>query len=202
MLKKIIIFGIIVPFFLGLTAIWISTDSIRKSTLSAEKGNASAQNKLGDSYSKIANLGILKGIYQEKALTWYEKSAAQNNPLAQASLGEHYYNGIAVPKNIVTALDLYKKAALQGHTSTALKLAKIYHDGGQNIVKDYKEALKWYKLASTQTGDAENEKRMGDIYIEGGHGIVANYELAAKSYWNAAQKEASRCSGCFSKALC
>ncbi|KAF9980279.1 hypothetical protein BGZ65_005317, partial [Modicella reniformis] len=36
---------------------------------------------------------------REKAVFWYEKSAAQNNPWAQCNLGFFYANEIGVPQN-------------------------------------------------------------------------------------------------------
>lgn len=57
---------------------------------------------------------------------------------------------------------------------------------GENIARDYDEALKWYRKAASQ-GDMESAAELGDMYYEGDE-IPQNYKLAEKWYLQAAEQ--------------
>lgn len=79
--------------------------------LGAEAGISDAQRDLGGLY--------LKGIGTEadaaKAVSWYEKSAADSNLAAMAILGMLYVNGQGVPENLPLGMAYFHIAAERGY---------------------------------------------------------------------------------------
>ena len=76
----------------------------------AEKGDASAQFNLGNSYYN--GEGVTKDYVE--AVKWYRKAAEQNNASAQFNLGNSYYNGEGVPKDYVEGYMWFLLAGAQG----------------------------------------------------------------------------------------
>lgn len=70
----------------------------------AKKGDADAQNKVGEIYER----GLGDEPNYEVAKFWYEKAAAQGNSDAQLSLGTLYELGLGVPKDKLQALNYYR----------------------------------------------------------------------------------------------
>ena len=77
----------------------------------AEKGDPTAQNKLGDMYAE--GQGVEKDVVE--AVRWYRKAAEQGFSKAQNNLGIMYSNGDGVAKNEVEAAKWCRKAADQGY---------------------------------------------------------------------------------------
>lgn len=73
----------------------------------AEKGDVSAQGKLGIMYYQG------KGVPQDnaEAAKWTQKAAEQGNMYAESLLGIMYVNGEGVPQNNLEAAKWYQKAA-------------------------------------------------------------------------------------------
>ncbi len=83
---------------------------------SAEKGNAIAQDKLGNMYSK----GIRVPVDFKQAVTWWGKAAEQGVASSQANLAFMYYRGDGVQKNNVLAYAwLSIAAAAKGQNNDA-----------------------------------------------------------------------------------
>jgi uncharacterized protein len=57
---------------------------------------------------------------------------------------------------------------------------------GHGVAQDYKEAMKWYRLAADQ-GFAKAQFNLGDIYDQG-HGVAQDYKEAVKWYQLAAEQ--------------
>jgi len=55
------------------------------------------------------------------------------------------------------------------------------NDEGLGVTRDYKAAVKWYKLAAEQ-GDADAQYNLGVMYSSG-KGVIQNYTLA-HMWWN------------------
>ena len=68
----------------------------------------------------------------------------QNDPLGQYELGNLYYDGLGLKKDIEKALDWYNKAADNNCSDALYKLGEIYEQG-KNVKKNIKMALKYYK---------------------------------------------------------
>ena len=97
-----------------------------------------------------------------KARAWLEKAAASNDPYALYALGramdESQDAALADP---VRAADLYKRAALQGHTFAALRYGLALAEGN-GVRKDLIAAQPWL-LYAEKYGVPEASLAMGDL---------------------------------------
>lgn len=114
--------------------------------MTANKGDAVAQNYLGHTYYSMQN-------YSE-AIKWYRLSAKQGNAEAQGSLGNMYHSGLGVAKNYDEAKKWYQMAAQQGNAYSQNGLGVLCHD-----IQNYIEAEKWYQMAAQQ-GNTEAIKNL------------------------------------------
>ncbi|TYQ27936.1 tetratricopeptide repeat protein [Pseudanabaena sp. UWO310] len=120
----------------------------------AEEGNAEAQSVIGCIYE----LGLGKDIDMNKAIYWYEKSAAQDHIIALNNLANifmYLYREGLIDTN--KAVNLYRKAAELGMAPSQYMIGKIYLEGIGLDVNET-EAVKWLKLASAN--DFEPAKTM------------------------------------------
>ena len=62
---------------------------------------------------------------QVAAARWFRRAAEQGLALAQMSLGNRYYRGEGVAKDIVKAIQWLSRAAAQGQSSAKVTLARI-----------------------------------------------------------------------------
>src|SRR5690554_660305 len=81
-------------------------------TIKAKKGDATAQNCLGDHYYH----GRKVERSYKRAVKWIRKAAKQGDATGQFNLGVCYYNGQGVERSYKTAVKWYRKAAKQGDT--------------------------------------------------------------------------------------
>ena len=141
----------------------------------AKQGYEVAQFNLGKCY-----LGGIGGVAvnPKKAIMWYQKSAKQEYPSAQAALFQYYYlNGELLKKGgaerIITCA---RKAAEGGIAEAQFNLGSFYRRG-EIVEKDYKEAKKWYEKAAAQNF-AEAQHSLGHLYLEGLGVEIDNNEAA------------------------
>jgi len=140
-----------------------SKASFEKLKMDAEKGNASAQIKLGVYYSKETYYGGVKDEPIE-AFRWFLKAAEQGDPDGQLKVGSSYLDGYGVPKNEVEAIKWCRKAAEQDYTVAQCVLGSIYRREG--VTKNEVEALKWYRKAAEQ-GSTWGQWTLGGCYLDG-----------------------------------
>lgn len=97
-----------------------------------------------------------------RARAWLEKAAASNDPYALYALGRamEESNGAALA-DPVRAADLYKRAALQGHTFAALRYGLALAEGN-GVRKDLVAAQPWL-LYAEKYGVPEASLAMGDL---------------------------------------
>ncbi|MDD2894627.1 MAG: tetratricopeptide repeat protein [Aliarcobacter sp.] len=88
---------------------------------SASKGNAKAQNELGNMFAT----GSAPVQSDNEALKWFEKSANQGYAEAQYNLGTMYQNAIGVDQDFKKAVKYYKLAAAQGHAEAKNNLEAL-----------------------------------------------------------------------------
>ncbi len=120
------------------------------------------------------NIGLLYKIYKddmEKALLWYNRSAAQNYVLAQTNLGSCYKE----IGDCDRARVWYLLAANNGCPMAQCSLGKNYQNGN-GVVVDYKEAYKWYLMSANQ-GYVIAQSNLGYLYLYG-LGVEKDYEQA------------------------
>ena len=127
----------------------------------AEKGDASAQAKLGVIYSD--GDGVAKD--DKEAAKWYRKAAEQGDAAAQFLLGAAYSDGKGVPKDDQKALTWYLKAANQGKTQAQFLLGAMYSEG-EGVPKNNQEAVKWFRKVALK-GNVTAQFFLGIKYFKG-----------------------------------
>lgn len=108
----------------------------------AVEGNMTAIEKLADYYNYIEN-------DQEKAISWYKKSAEHGNTSSQEMLAILYLGR----NDKENAFQWYRKLAENGNTDSQIHLAELYLDK-----KDMESALYWYKKAASKGNIIAEEK--------------------------------------------
>lgn len=106
-----------------------SLDATRKL---AEKGDAKAQNALGEMYRN--GKGVPKDPAQ--AVVWIRKAAEQGNRDAENSLSSMYFTGEGITKDVDQALVWLEKAAAQGDADAQNNMGLILASKGE-LTKAY-----------------------------------------------------------------
>lgn len=146
----------------------------------ADAGHAQAQAVLA---------GILDySEFDEEALAYYRKSAAQGNVDGQFGLATMLTTGEGGSKDPVEARRLLTLAAEQGHKQAVNVLAQAYISGQLEITEEQRqspEALHWIKL-SADANYLPAMKALIDAHRTGGYGMpvdtAAANELQTKYY--------------------
>jgi hypothetical protein len=144
----------------------------------ATKGNSFAQAELGFYYTKKKNFS--SGLYGNR------KAAANNNYVAENSLGNYYYWGSGVNKDYSKSLYWFKKSAIQGFANAESNLGSFYLRGLGVINQNYTQAIYWIKKSAMQ-GFYYGEYSLGFIYLHG-KGVPIEYNHARYWFEKAAQK--------------
>lgn len=112
----------------------------------SSKGNAIAQNMLGDMYfNKI--MGV--GLYKEIAYEFYDLAASKGNPNAILNKAHMLVCGYGVKKDIPLAIKLTNDIAEKYKISYLfLEIADLYIYGEEGVKQSYEEALVWLKKAA------------------------------------------------------
>jgi TPR repeat protein len=100
-----------------------------------------------------------------KAMPPIKVLAAHGSKMAQFTLGEAYYRGWGVEKDLEMAVEWYRKSANQGHAGAQAALGVSYLNG-EGVQQDFSEALRWLKQAAHQ-GEAIGEHVLGKMYSFG-----------------------------------
>lgn len=107
----------------------------------------------------ICNKAYLLYIYSKNqedykvAFETFKRAADAGHMRAQNYVGDCYYNGHGVAKNFKTALDWYKKSAIQGFHWGQYNLARCCEEVGV-----LKEAYDLFLLAAKQGNERAKEK--------------------------------------------
>ncbi|HEX9024664.1 MAG TPA: tetratricopeptide repeat protein, partial [Geobacteraceae bacterium] len=129
-------------------------ETFRDTRARAEKGDSKAQLELGLMY----RTGTGTNHNDDKAISWFLKSAQQGNPRAQFHLA-HLLSGRNMNDE---AVGWYRKAAEQGQIDAQFSLGVMYFNGS-GVKRDYAEAARWYRKAAEQ-GHVEAQNMLGHIY--------------------------------------
>ena len=163
-------------FFYGFGVPHDEDEGFRWFVLSAEQGNAKAQNYVGYCYEMLFSNHL-------EAVKWYAKAAEQGDADGQLNLGNCYYFGIGVKKNYLEAVKWLIKSAEQGNAIAQYNLSLCY-ERGEGVVQNYLEAVKWFLKAAEQ-GDSDAQFNLGLCY-EKGKGVILDYVVAKDWYLKAA----------------
>lgn len=92
--------------------------------------------------------GLGTRVDKAKAAGYLSQAAENNIPNAMILLGDLYYQGDGVEKDMGKAVELYKTAALTGTYVAYWNIGIIYSKGGYGVDKDFYTAAHWLGLAS------------------------------------------------------
>jgi len=93
------------------------------------------------------------------------QNAGEADATAQNNLGNKYWNGIGVPKDLAKAVELYQKSANQGNADAQSNLGFAYANG-MGVPKDFAKAVELYQKAADQ-GNALGQNNLGIAYANG-----------------------------------
>jgi hypothetical protein len=147
----------------------------------AKAGDAEAQYWIGRFYY----FGDGFGQDFEQAFKWFEKSAAQENPLGQEFLGRCYQDGDGVKKDPAEGARWLRKSADQGWSGAQGILAMAY-ESGTGVKKDPGKAEHWFRMAAqsilkeAEEGNALSQSRLGYFYETGKGGIKKDLKEAIR----------------------
>ena len=112
-----------------------------------------------------AQFNVGRYIYQDKILyepksdciKWLELAANQNMEVAMEYLGDAYFNGYYVEKNLETGFDWYMKSAVYNNVGAVLKIAELY-EKGIFVEQSYQKAFEYYSRANAVDNYEGNAK--------------------------------------------
>ncbi len=97
----------------------------------------------------------------------------------QFTIGSFFQSGNSITQDKKKAIQLYRLAAAQGHTTAQLNLGLMYSNG-DGVVQDKAEAVRLYRLAADQ-GYAIAQFNLGRMYYKG-EGVTQDKAEALKWY--------------------
>lgn len=99
--------------------------------LSADQGNAEAQNEIGFFYEIGCEEDDFCPYKQDhaEALRWYHLSADQNESFAQYNIGKIYFKGLGVPTDYDTAYEWFMVSAENDYYCAQLKVGQMLING-------------------------------------------------------------------------
>ncbi len=104
-----------------------------------------------------------------------KQQAAQGNAVAQARLGDMYFDGRGAPQDYAEAARWWRMAAERGYATAQNNLAYLYAHG-QGVPRNEAEAAKWCRMAANQ-GHATAQINLGVMYLAG-KGVQKDYTRA------------------------
>ncbi|KAJ1450512.1 hypothetical protein M885DRAFT_621580 [Pelagophyceae sp. CCMP2097] len=116
-------------------------------------------------------------------LRWLQKHVDKGNAEAQFVLGDAYSSGATgLKQSFKRAVQLYERAAAQGHAPAQNKLGQSY-TAGLGVQIDYKTAALWSRRAAEQ-GYPTGQYNLGQMFYHG-KGVAQSYDEAAR-WWRLA----------------
>ena len=109
----------------------------------------------------------------------------QGNAEAQYILAYCYCHGEGVDRDLVLAVEWYRKSGDQGNADAQFSLGNRYCNG-EGVDRDLVLAVKWYLKAADQ-GDIEAQMKMGHFYLSG-TGVLPNTVEAIRWFSRAAHE--------------
>ena len=142
---------------------------------SAQLGFGPAQLALGEALL-FGNIGLDRN--EEQAWYWLNRALEHGLPLAKYYVGQIYYQGRVVPKDIQKAFQFALQAAEEGEP-VAYRTVGFSYWNGDGIARNEREAIKWLKRAA-ESGDIDAIAKLAVTYMYGGDSIEADRSVAIK----------------------
>lgn len=130
--------------------------------------------------------GKFKGTDPEQGLIWLKKAADKNYLFAANKLGDLYYEGKVVEKNLAVALEWYEKGGKDRNRDSFLRMGEIYFNG-EGVEQSYEKAVTYFEKSVALCNPA-GMKRLGDCYFNG-FGVEKNLDKALELYKRAAKND-------------
>ena len=86
----------------------------------------------------------------EKAYEYYSKAAEKGYVHSIFNLAVYYEEGTHVEKDIIKAVELYRKAADMGHTLSEEALGNLLYEGAEGIPTNEEEGKRYWRLAAAK----------------------------------------------------
>ncbi len=140
-----------------------------------------------EDYEKVRDRGheFLKQTAQIPWAAAMHALAEDGNAKAQYDLGNAYYFGNGVEKDINKSTIWLRRAADQGYPAAQSELGVSY-ERGESVEKDLKEAIRLYRLAADQ-GYPAAQYNLGNIHYFG-RGVETDFKESAIWYKKAAEQ--------------
>jgi hypothetical protein len=97
---------------------------------------------------------------------WFKEAAVLGHAKAQKKLGDLYFDGWGVKKDLSLAFKWYTKATIQGLATAQHSLGRMYGNG-LGVIQDEVEALKWLYLSSAQGEGASDRDKQANKMTPG-----------------------------------
>jgi len=89
-------------------------------------------------------------IDHAKAYEYYSKAAGKGYVPSIFNMAVYHEEGIHVEKNIIRAVELYRKAADMGHTLSEESLGNYLYSGAEGVPIDKEQAIKYWRSAASK----------------------------------------------------
>ena len=128
---------------------------------------------------------MLEDAVEENSLEGIENAVGRikslgDNGYAKAylELGNYYYRGNFLPKDLEKAFEFTEVAAERGHIEAQSKLGAFYAQGS-GVEKDFDKAIYWSMRAAEQ-GNSESQNNLGGFY---GEGLGVEKDMVKSTHW-------------------
>ena len=133
----------------------LSPERLREIRTKADAGSAREQFLLGLAY-EYGLSGVERDVAE--ALRWHTRVAEQGIGMAEAWVGDFYYDGLGMPRDFERALYWYRRGS-DHNFGLATRFIGDFQLYGQAMPRNQKEAAIWYAKAAAQ-GDAAGKARL------------------------------------------
>jgi TPR repeat protein len=148
----------------------------------AEAGSVRAMTVMAD----FAERGVAQDADPRTAVFWYQRAAAEKDPLGYLGMAQLYDRGAAgLPKDEGRATILILEAARLGEP-LAMNEMGVRYQAGRGVARDNVAAVGWFSMAA-QHDLAAAHVNLGNCY-ETGNGCLRDYDRAGSSYAAAAKQ--------------
>lgn len=154
----------------------------------AQYGNGYAQNYMGEKCttgSNMANTYINHSTHTQ-AVKWFNLAAVQNVPEAEYNLAMCYTYGDGVRQNREKALELFAKAAEQGHTKAKEMYGQLTNQTGDDVVI-IKKQLSAFPVGDKNDGFAQyftGQSYLAPLSTEQVSVYNVTFEPACRNNWH------------------
>ncbi|MBR7152277.1 MAG: sel1 repeat family protein [Candidatus Methanomethylophilaceae archaeon] len=139
----------------------LTEDEMKTLTVLAEKGDGKAQLRLGQAF-------LFEKVVPDysKAYRYFRKAVEQDVVRAYYYLGELYYHGWGIARNLDSAIECFETAADDGDMDAEYALGMMYLYGNDALPRDMERALDYLESAANK-GQPQSYNVLGSVFDEG-----------------------------------